>query len=38
MICLGFAEQVLSHVEDENVHIFFQQRIADIFNRREVLI
>ena len=38
MICLGFAEQVLSHVEDENVHSFFQERIADIFNRREVLI
>ncbi len=38
MICLGFAEQVLSHVEDAAVHDFLHAQIAAIFNQREVLI
>lgn len=38
MICLGFAEQVLSHVEDIAVHDFIHAQIANIFNQREVMI
>jgi hypothetical protein len=37
MICLGFAEQVLTHVEDEKVHDFIHDLIAGIFGRRELL-
>jgi Fe-S cluster assembly protein SufD len=38
MICLGFAEQVLAHVDDEKVHDFIHNRIAGIFGRQESLI
>ena len=37
MICLGFAEQVLAHVDDQKVHDYIHDRIADIFGRRELL-
>jgi Fe-S cluster assembly protein SufD len=37
MICLGFAEQVLTHVDDEKVHDFVHDSIAGIFGRRELL-
>jgi Fe-S cluster assembly protein SufD len=37
MICLGFAEQVLSHVSDEPVHDFIHQQIAGIFGRQDTL-
>jgi len=36
MICLGFAEQVLGHVEDEAVHDFIQHQIGDLFSGETV--
>jgi Fe-S cluster assembly protein SufD len=37
MICLGFAEQVLTHVDDEKVHDYIHDSIAGIFGSRELL-
>jgi Fe-S cluster assembly protein SufD len=37
MICLGFAEQVLSHVDDEQVQDFIHAQIAAIFGRQDIL-
>ncbi len=37
MICLGFAEQVLAHVNDETVRSFIQDQIAGLFNREAEL-
>jgi Fe-S cluster assembly protein SufD len=36
IICLGFAEQVLSHVDDEHVHDFIHDQIAGIFHRQDM--
>ena len=38
MICLGFAEQVLAHVEDEPVRACIHDQIAGLFGREEVLL
>jgi len=38
MICLGFAEQVLSRVDDANVHDFIHAQIADLFDQQESTI
>jgi Fe-S cluster assembly protein SufD len=37
MICLGFAEQVLSHVDDEHLQNFIHKQIAAIFGRQDIL-
>ena len=37
MICLGFAEQVLSEVDDEKVHDFIHDQIAALFLRQDAL-
>ncbi len=37
MICLGFAAQVLAHVDDEQVHDFIHDQIAGLFSREDVL-
>jgi Fe-S cluster assembly protein SufD len=37
MICLGFAEQVLAHVEDEKVHDYIHNQIAAIFGQQDNL-
>ena len=36
MICLGFAEQVLTHVDDEQVQGFIHAQIAAIFGRQDI--
>jgi Fe-S cluster assembly protein SufD len=38
MICLGFAEQVLAHVEDEPVRACIHDQIAGLFGREEALL
>ena len=35
MICLGFAEQVLAHIDDQQVHSFVHNQIAGIFERQD---
>ena len=37
MICLGFAEQVMAHVDDDRVYECIHEQIAEIFGRRESL-
>ena len=37
MICLGFAGQVLAHVDDKSVHAFIQNQIESIFERQDDL-
>ena len=37
MICLGFAEQVLAHVDDVQLHDFIHGQIAGIFGRQDSL-
>ncbi len=37
MICLGFAEQVLAKIEDQQVHGFVRDQIAGIFERQDNL-
>jgi Fe-S cluster assembly protein SufD len=37
MICLGFAEQVLAHVENQKVHDFIHDSIAGIFGRQALM-
>jgi hypothetical protein len=34
---MGFAEQVLSHVDDEQVQDFIHEQIAAIFGRQDIL-
>ena len=38
MICLGFAEQVLSSFDDAAVHDFVQSQMADLFVQPEALV
>lgn len=38
MICLGFAEQVLSHLDDEAVHDYAYGQIADLFDQQEIVL
>ena len=37
MICLGFAEQVLSHLDDPAVHEFAQARVAELLDQEAAL-
>lgn len=37
MICLGFAAQVLAHVEDEAVRNFIHDQVAELFKQEAVL-
>ncbi len=37
MICLGFAEQVLADIDDEQVQGFMHEQIAAIFGRQDIL-
>ena len=38
MLCLGFAEEILTQVDDVNIHAYMRAQIAQLFTQQEVIL